>query len=86
MVSSDKFISKENAESIRREISMTKVGRLLFEEGRGEGRSEGIEAFILDNLEEHIPEERIIEKLQRRFHLEEEEARHYFEKYAFATQ
>ncbi len=51
-------------------------------EGRAEGRMEGIEAFILDNMEERIPEDRIIKKLQRRFHLTEEEAKTYFEKYA----
>lgn len=51
-----------------------------------EGMEQGIEAFILDNLEEKIPKERIIEKLQRRFRLTEEEARAYFEKYAMAVQ
>lgn len=81
LVSSDKFISKEDAESIRREISMTKVGQLLFEEGM----EKGIEAFILDNLEEQISEERIIEKLQRRFQLCEEDAKAYFEKYALVV-
>ena len=50
-----------------------------------EGMEQGIEAFILDNLEEKIPKERIIEKLQRRFRLTEAEARAYFEKYAMAV-
>lgn len=84
-MSSDKFISREEADSIRREINMTKVGRLLFENGIEKGREEGIEAFILDNLEEQVPEERIIGKLQRRFQLKEEEARAYFEKYALVV-
>lgn len=56
------------------------------EEGKKEGREEGIEvgmaAFILDNLEENIPKQRILEKLQRRFKLKEEAAREYFNKYA----
>ena len=46
------------------------------------GIERGIEAFILDNLEENIPKTRIIEKLQRRFQLEESRAEDYFEKYA----
>lgn len=56
------------------------------EEGRLEGRLEGleggIEALILDNLEEGIPEKRIVEKLQRRFQLEESKAKEYYERYA----
>ena len=39
-------------------------------------------AFILDNLEEKVPETRILEKLQKRFQLKAEEAKEYFDKYA----
>lgn len=39
LVSTDKFISEENAEIIRRLLDMTKVGRMLYEEGIEEGRS-----------------------------------------------
>ena len=59
---------------------MSGLGESIFREGI----EQGIEAFILDNLEERISKERIIEKLQRRFQLTEEEAKAYFEKYAFA--
>ena len=56
-----------------------------MELGRSEGiqlgRSEGIKAFILDNIEENIPKERIIEKLQRRFHLSEEQAAEKYEEF-----
>ena len=61
---------------------MSTAFRQMREEGRQDGINQGIEAFILDNLEENIPASRIIEKLQRRFHLTEEEANTYFEKYA----
>ena len=57
-----------------------------IEQGIERGIEQGVEAFILDNLEERIPKERIVEKLQRRFHLTEEEAETYFEKYAFTEQ
>ena len=39
LVSTDKFISEENAEIIRRLLDMTKVGRMLYEEGIEEGRN-----------------------------------------------
>ena len=45
------------------------------------GIEEGIKVFILDNIEENIPKERIIEKLQRRFDLTEEQALEKYEKY-----
>ena len=49
--------------------------------GHSEGVEEGIKVFILDNIEENIPKERIIEKLQRRFDLTEEQAVEKYEKY-----
>lgn len=54
------------------------------EEGRAEGREEGLEqgivAFVLDNLEEGIPEERITKKLTKRFFLTEEKAKEVIER------
>ena len=38
------------------------------------GLQEGILIFILDNLEEGTPAERIVQKLQKRFSLSQEEA------------
>ena len=55
-----------------------------IEQGIEQGMKQGIEAFILDNLEENISEERILEKLQRRFHIQEDEAREFFDKYVCA--
>ena len=46
---------------------------------REKGRMEGIRALILDNLEEGIPKDRILSKLQRRFNLTEEKAKVYLE-------
>ena len=40
LVITDKFIDKADAEKIRREITMTKVGRSIFEDGLAEGRKE----------------------------------------------
>jgi len=57
----------------------------LQEEGFGsvnEGRTEGIQALILDNLEEKIAKERILVKLQKYFDLTEEKAKQYYERFA----
>ncbi len=52
--------------------------RLSFEQGIAQGLEQGLEqgmrALILDNLEEDIPQQRILEKLKARFGLSEEEA------------
>ena len=61
---------------------MTVLGEILVEHGKeigkeigiAEGRTQGIEAFILGNLEENIPRDRIVEKLIRRFSMTPEEA------------
>lgn len=54
------------------------------QKGRQEGRLEGVLAMIADNLEEGISAGRILEKLEKRFELTEEEARECMEKYAAA--
>ena len=46
LVSTDKFISEESAGTIRRLLDMTKVGRMLYEEGMEEGMEKGIEKGI----------------------------------------
>ena len=43
-------------------------------------REEGIQALILDNLEEKIAKERILVKLQKYFDLTEEKAMQYYDK------
>lgn len=52
-----------------------------FEDGLASGIERGMEAFILDNLEEGVPEERIIDKLMLRFQLDNEKAQDYVQKY-----
>lgn len=50
--------------------------------GIEEGRTEGIQALILDNLEEQKTKEQILTKLEKRFSLSREEAEKYFQKYS----
>ena len=45
------------------------------------GIEQGIKALILDNIEEGMSEQRIIEKLQMRFELDEEQAKECWKKY-----
>ncbi len=52
------------------------------EEGRKEGREESIRAFIMDDLEEDIPKEHSIIKLQKYFKMTKENAEQLYEKYA----
>lgn len=51
---------------------------------RAEGMEKGIEALVLDGLEEQKTEQQIIAKLVKRFGLTEDKAKEYFEKYSLA--
>ena len=68
----------------REEMLLNRGIQQGMKQGIEQGMKQGIEAFILDNLEEQVPEDRILEKLQRRFHIPEDEAREFFDKYACA--
>lgn len=65
-----------------RELAKEEALRQGRQEGREEGRQEGIRALILDNLEENVPKERILEKLQKRFLLDRETAVRNYDQYA----
>ncbi len=51
-------------------------------DGVREGREEGIQALILDNIEEGKSRDVVIGKLIRRFSLQESEAVEYYETFA----
>ena len=70
------------AELRGREIGRKEGQEIGRKEGQEIGRKEGIQALILDNLEEQITQERILTKLQKRFNLNETEAKHYYEQYS----
>lgn len=53
-----------------------------LEQGRQEGRKEGIAAFILDNLEEGFSKEKILAKLEQRFALTKEQAEGYLQEFS----
>ena len=53
--------------------------------GHQSGLEEGIRILILDNLEEGIPQERIMEKLEKRFSLDKQSAIEYLNRYSVET-
>lgn len=75
-----------NEELWKETRGMFSLGQCILEDGKKEGKKEGMEtgirALVMDNLEEHIPAERIIKKLQRHFGLSEERAQMYYERFA----
>ena len=51
------------------------------QEGERKGLEQGIKALILDYLEEGYSEEKILQKLQKRFHLTQQQSKQYFEQF-----
>ncbi len=72
LVIADKFIDRSDAEKIRREITMTKVGRLIYEDGLMEGEKRGEERgeergkkkeriiAVMNMMRLDIPEDKIL--------------------------
>ena len=58
------------------------IAEEVWEEASEKTREEGIQILVLDNLEEQIPEERILVKLQRHYNLTEEKAKEYYDRFA----
>ncbi|MCM1045994.1 MAG: hypothetical protein NC417_10835, partial [Candidatus Gastranaerophilales bacterium] len=61
---------------------MSGLGQSILEEGLEQGIAQGIQAMVLDNLEERVPRDRIMDKLQRHFQLDRKRAEEYFERFA----
>ena len=82
-----------NHEKVREGVKSVMGGQVLeyeakrirnegIKQGIEQGVEQGIEALILDNLEDGKSEEAIVNKLVRRFRLETEDAKAYFDKFA----
>ena len=61
---------------------MKGLGAAIRQEGRKEGRLEGIQALVLDYIEEGFSREKIISKLQKRFSLSKEQAEQYYNQFS----
>ena len=71
---SESFIGIEECKKEGGKIDMCRALAELKDEGRLEGRLEGVRSMIFDNIEEDIPIERIVQKLKKYFDIEENEA------------
>lgn len=86
---SDKLIDEAYKRQIKEEMRMTQIGQMLIDEGMEKGIQKGIEkgmekgiqALIEDNREDGVSDERIIEKLQKRFSMDRGKAESYLERF-----
>ena len=67
------------------DIRMT-IYDMGIEKGKSEGLEFGIRAFILDKLEENVPQEKILTKLQTLFQLDAATAIKYYQKYSASSE
>ena len=74
---SDKLIDEAYKKQIKEEMRMTQIGQMLIDEGM----EKGIQALIEDNREDGVSDERIIEKLQKRFSMDRGKAESYLESF-----
>ena len=65
----------------KEEMRMTQIGQMLIDEGMEKGMEKGIQALIEDNREDGVSEERIIEKLQKRFSMDRGKAEVYLQRF-----
>ena len=71
-----------NTETERRINTMCNLSEALIERTTAKALEQGIEALVLDNIEEGKSKEQIVDKLVRRFKLNEKEAEMYYDKFA----
>ena len=71
-----------NTETERRINTMCNLSEALIERTTEKALEQGIEALILDNIEEGKSKEQIVQKLVRRFKLNEKDAEMYYDKFA----
>ena len=74
-----KILEEEREQGIRIGVKQGMEQGIML--GIEQGMEKGIRVFICDNREENIPRERVLEKLQKRFELSEEEAKKWLRKY-----
>ena len=79
---SDYIDFSENEELWKEKPCMFSLSQCIYEDGLKEGREQGIASLVLDHIEEHMPKEKSIQKLQKFFSLTEEKAEEYYERFA----
>ena len=79
---SEKYGLIMNTETERRINTMCNLSEALIERTTEKALEQGIEALVLDNIEEGKSKEQIVQKLVRRFKLNEKDAEMYYDKFA----
>ena len=83
MASLSEYIDFSENEELWKEVPQVEgLGMAVYEDGIEVGRSEGIAAFIQAFLEEQMPREKTVAKLQKLFGLSREEAEASYDKYS----
>lgn len=81
MINQPELIKKKAIYEEGGKINMCKAMEDWKEELLKEGMERGIKAMILDNMEEGVPKERILKKLQKHFGLDADSAEKSFSRY-----
>ena len=83
MATVSEYIDYSDNETLWKGVTdVSTIEEIKYAGMREELTEEFVHAMILDYLEEQIPEERIIIKIQRYFNLTKEKAEEYYKKYA----
>lgn len=77
-----KFMQRWEEQELIRQEGREEGHTAGLAEGRTAGLAEGIKNFIQEFVEEQFPKEKIIEKLEKRFSLTEEEAKKYYQMFS----
>ncbi len=76
------YIDFSSNEELWKEVTdVTGLGECFFRDGLEEGLEKGIRAMVLDNVDECVPPDRILFKLQKHFELTDEEAEAYYSRF-----
>ena len=73
---------KEVEQDGREVADMCKAWDDQRRDGVKEGIKEGIRVFVEDKIEDGIPEETVIDRLVKRFHLDKKKAKQYYKMYS----
>lgn len=81
----DKFLEVADMEEIRREIAMTRLGQMIYDDGKEEGIAQemnrGIRVLIQTCKDLGVLKEEIVKKVSKEFEKTPEEAEKEVEKY-----
>lgn len=79
---SDYIDFSENEELWKEENIMDGLGECIYNEGREDARDDAIRSVLLDYIDDQLPMDRILAKLQKVFGLTEEMSHQYYQKYS----